>query len=99
MIYKILFLNAGVPQSALTPTITVYKKVSDWTDVSSPPSITAIGGGGYKFTATPAEDLYFEIDGGASLSNLDRYKTGVIGPSDAYVDAASAPGPLKLVAM
>lgn len=88
MIYKILFLNAGVPQSGLTPTITLYKKVSDGTDVSSPPSITGIGGGGYKFIATPSEDLYFEIDGGASLSDLDRYKTGVIGPSDAYVDAA-----------
>ena len=88
MVYKIMFLNAGVPQSGLSPTITVYKKVSDGSDVASPPAISAIGGGGYKFTATPAEEIYLEIDGGASLSNLDRYKTGVIGPNDAYLDAA-----------
>jgi hypothetical protein len=45
MIYVVFFSNAGAPATGLTPTIGVYKKVSDGTDVTPAPAISEIGGG------------------------------------------------------
>ena len=39
MIYVVFFSNAGVPATGLTPTIGVYKKVSDGTDVTPAPTV------------------------------------------------------------
>jgi hypothetical protein len=66
----------------------MFKKVSDLSDVSTP-SVTEIGNGLYKFTHTPSEDIVFELDAGATISDAEaRYISGVISPQDAYLDAA-----------
>jgi hypothetical protein len=88
MIYVIYFSEAGAPKTGLTPTVTVYKKVSDGSDVGSPPSVTTIGGGFYKFTAAPSEALVVQVDGGAALANPDRYKVMQITPNDGGLDAS-----------
>ena len=44
MIYVVFFSNAGVPAPGLSPTIGVYKKVSDATDVD--PGALGLGGRG-----------------------------------------------------
>ena len=87
MIYVVFFSNAGVPATGLTPTIGVYKKVSDGTDVTPAPTVSEIGGGFYKFTATPAEALVVRMNGGGSLSDADKYKVMQITPNDAGLDA------------
>ena len=87
MIYVVFFSNAGVPATGLTPTIGVYKKVSDATDVTPAPTVSEIGGGFYKFTATPAEALVVRMNGGGSLSDADKYKVMQITPNDACLDA------------
>jgi hypothetical protein len=88
MIYVVFFSNAGAPATGLTPTIGVYKKVSDGTDVTPAPTVSEIGGGFYKFTATPAEALVVRMNGGGSLSDADKYKVMQITPNDAGLDAA-----------
>jgi hypothetical protein len=86
MIYVVFFSNAGVPATGLSPTIGIYKKVSDGTDVT-PPGVSEIGGGFYKFTASPAEALVVRMNGGGSLANADKYKVMQITPHDADLDA------------
>ena len=87
MIYVVFFSNAGVPATGLSPTIGVYKKVSDGTDVTPVPTVSEIGGGFYKFTATPAEALVVRLNGGGSLADADKYKVMQITPHDADLDA------------
>ena len=87
MIYVVFFSNAGVPATGLTPTIGIYKKVSDGTDVTPAPTVSEVGGGFYKFTATPAEALVVRMNGGGSLSDGDKYKVMQITPNDACLDA------------
>ena len=87
MIYVVFFSNAGVPATGLSPTIGVYKKVSDGTDVTPAPTVSEIGGGFYKFTATPAEALVVRMNGGGSLADADKYKVMQITPHDADLDA------------
>jgi hypothetical protein len=86
MIYVVFFSNAGAPATGLTPTIGVYKKVSDATDVTPAPTVSEIGGGFYKFTATAAEALVVRMNGGGSLSDADKYKVMQITPNDASLD-------------
>jgi hypothetical protein len=87
MIYVVFFSNAGVPATGLSPTIGVYKKVSDATDVTPVPSVLEVGGGFYKFTANPAETLVVRLDSGGSLADADKYKVMQITPHDADLDA------------
>ena len=87
MIYVVFFSNAGAPATGLTPTIGVYKKVSDATDVTPAPTVSEIGGGFYKFSASPAEALVVRMNGGGSLSDADKYKVMQITPHDADLDA------------
>jgi hypothetical protein len=86
--YVMYFTSQGAPKTGLTPSIITYKKVSDNSDVSSPPSVSEIGGGGYKFTAAPSEAYFVVVDGGASLVNAERYKVMQITPNDTSLDAA-----------
>jgi hypothetical protein len=88
MIYVVFFSNAGAPATGLTPTIGVYKKVSDATDVTPAPTVSEIGGGFYKFSATPAEALVVRMNGGGTLSDTDKYKVMQITPNDADLDTA-----------
>jgi hypothetical protein len=87
MIYVVFFSTAGVPATGLSPTIDVYKKVSDALDVTPVPTIAEIGGGFYKFTATPAEALVVRMNGGGALSDADKHKVMQITPNDACLDA------------
>jgi hypothetical protein len=87
MIYVVYFSNAGVPATGLSSSIVAYKKVADGSDVASPPAITEIGVGFYKFTAAPAEALAVQVDGGTGLANADRYKVMQITPHDGDLDA------------
>jgi hypothetical protein len=87
MIYVMYFSDAGAPKTGLSPMITIYKKVSDGSDVADPPAVSEIGGGFYKFTAAPAEALVVQVDGGATLVDTDRYKVLQITPHDADLDA------------
>jgi hypothetical protein len=87
MIYAVFFSSAGVPATGLTPTIGVYKKVSDATDVTPVPTVSEIGGGFYKFSASPAEALVIRMNGGESLAEADKYKVMQITPNDASLDA------------
>jgi hypothetical protein len=87
MIYVVFFSSAGVPATGLSPTIGVYKKVSDGTDVTPAPAVAEVGGGFYKFTATPAEALVVRMNGGGSLGDADKYKVMQITPHDADLDA------------
>jgi len=87
MIYVVYFSDAGAPKTGLSPSLVTYKKVSDGSDVASPPAVTEIGGGFYKFAATPAEALVVRVDGGAALASADRHKVMQITPHDADLDA------------
>lgn len=71
---EIYFSDSGVPIEGLTPTFDNLKRVSDGVDVT-PPAITEIGGGWYKFDIDPTERLTGVIDGGASLLiDAERYQ-------------------------
>jgi hypothetical protein len=87
MIYVMYFSEAGAPKTGLSPVLVTYKKVSDGSDAASPPAVSEIGGGFYKFAATPAEALVVGVDGGAGLADADRYKVLQITPHDADLDA------------
>ena len=82
-----LFQQCRGPATGLTPTIGVYKQVSDATDVTPAPTVSEIGGGFYKFSASPAEALVVRMNGGGSLSDADKYKVMQITPHDADLDA------------
>lgn len=84
MLYEIYFTDGGVPKTGLTPDweslLTVAVPGVDKS--ASAPTINEIGGGKYCFEITfgtapwdvTAKDLTGVIDGGASLSDADRYK-------------------------
>ena len=93
MTYKVFFAALGIPATGLSPSITTFKKVSDGSDVGSPPAITETGGGWYKFTYAPAFDIVLVIDGGATLDDSERYASGKITPEDdniSNLDVASS---------
>lgn len=72
--YKVYFAEAGVATTGLTVTWEYLKKVSDGTDEGSPPAFTEIGGGWYKYSYSPTEDMVGVIDGSATItSDSDRY--------------------------
>jgi hypothetical protein len=87
MIYVVYFSSAGVPATGLTPTIGIYKKVSDGTDVTPAPTVAEVGGGFYKFSASPGEALLVRLNGGGTLADADKYKVIQITPHDADLDA------------
>jgi hypothetical protein len=78
MTYTVFFKNAGVPATGLTPVWSSLRRVSDTTTYLPLPTITEIGGGFYKFVATPSEALVGVIDGGIALPAADRYSQVVI---------------------
>jgi hypothetical protein len=92
MQYEISFVNSvtNAPITGLTPIWTSLVKVSDGTAYSQP-TISEVGGGIYKFTATLTEDVVGRIDGGAGVATSDRYIFPVLlSPSDAYLDGIKA---------
>jgi len=88
IVYTVGFKNAGVPATALTPTITTPVLASTGAAYSGATTVAELAGGSYKFAADPSEAVFLGVDGGAGLANADRYVQMVIGPQDAYLDAA-----------
>ena len=80
MIYVVFFSNAGVPATGLSPTIGVYKKVSDGTDVT--PVAHGFGDWGrvLQVHGDPAEALVVRMNGGGTLADADKYKVMQITP-------------------
>ena len=52
------------------------------------PTVSEIGGGFYKFAASPAESVAVRMNGGGALSDADKYKVMQVTPNDASLDAA-----------
>lgn len=85
------YLRFRHSDTGLTPSFIYFKKSLDLTDVGSPPAINALvyagAGGTYYFDYSPTFDIVYEIDGGASISDVNiRYISDSIGPSDVWVD-------------
>jgi len=73
----VFFTNAGIPQTGLTPVINGW--VVNGTPVISAQAMIEIAGGFYYYDFVGYDesiDYVFSVDGGASLSNHDRYKFG-----------------------
>jgi hypothetical protein len=82
MDYVTYFSDNGAPQTGLSPVVDIYKKVGDGNDVTPAPAVTELGGGFYKFSASPSEDRVVRLDGGTGLADADRYKVLLISPQD-----------------
>jgi hypothetical protein len=84
----VYFSSLGVPSTGLTPTWNSLKNVSDGTDYTPQPTISAIGGGWYKFTLDldSFDHVVGVIDGGGTLANADRYKNFEVSYASIGVD-------------
>ena len=81
MDYKVYFANAGVPATGLSLTWETLEDL-DGNDVGSPPAFIEIGGGWYKFSLTPTEELVGVVDGSGTLADADRYVPVDFTPDD-----------------
>lgn len=84
------FTSNSIPQPGLTPLIDVFElgatAVSPSVHVVSSSSMNEIGGGWYRYdfaSYDPAKSYVFNIDGGSSLTDCDRYKYG---GNESYVE-------------
>jgi hypothetical protein len=82
MLITAFFTNNGVPEKGLTPAISGWR-ISDGAKVVDEQAMTEINDDKawevfYKYSYSQPDDaLYFFVaDGGATLSNFDRYKGG-----------------------
>lgn len=77
LVNTISIRNAGTRVTGLTPTWAFFKKLSDNSDISSPPAITEVAQGVYKFSYDPegaGGEAVGQIDAGGSVSAAaDRY--------------------------
>ena len=72
--YILFIRNNGAPATGLLPVFITLKKVSDASNYLPIPTISEIGGGLYKYDATPSEHLVGVVDAGVSiLNNTERY--------------------------
>lgn len=73
--------------TGLFPTFTLFRKVSDLSDLLPGPTIFEIANGSYYFDYIPTFDVHFEVDGTAAISDVTiRYISDNLGPKDGYVD-------------
>lgn len=85
---SVYITDLGVPKTGLTPTWNVLKKVASGADVTPQPSITAVGGGWYKFDANVPVDEQWAgiIDAGATVASAsERYIPVLLIDSDLTV--------------
>lgn len=75
--YMFSVRSAGVRKTGMTPTFVFFKKLSDGSDVT-PPTVSEVAQGQYKFTYDPAVPASGQIDAGST----------VIDPGDRYIDVA-----------
>ena len=89
MIYVIYFADEGIPKTGLSPTIDIFVKVDSGTSAGTPPSITELSGGAYKFTYTPTEEVMIRVDSeDATMSDSERYIPLIAGSHDDDLDVA-----------
>lgn len=81
--------STGAPMTGLTPTFSVYK--DDLGADKTPPGISEVGGGAYKFTVTVASErgVVYVVDGGASAA--PRYQARYVRGEDWNADNADVP--------
>lgn len=84
------FTSASIPQTGLTPTIDMFElgptPASPSVHVVVASTMVEIGGGWYRYDFSaydPAKSYVFNIDGGDTLSDCDRYKHG---GNESYVE-------------
>jgi len=81
--YIIFYTKNGTPETGLSPTIDIFKLVSNNTDVASPPTITEIGGGFYKFSYSTSDAIVARIDSNdETMPVTERYKVLQISKND-----------------
>jgi len=91
MIYVIYFADLGTPKTGLSPTIDIFIKVSDGSSAGTPPSITELSGGYYKFSYAPTEDICIRIDSeDSNMADRDRYIVSVVSPYDTGLENIKA---------
>lgn len=78
------FTNSGVPESGLTPNISIYR-IGDNALIVATTTMTEITNGAYKYNFDALavnEDYDIWVDGGVALNDAERYKkrTVTVGP-------------------
>jgi len=87
-IYTISFRNTDTGLAG-TLTFPIFQKLSDGSAPTNPaPAFMEIGAGLYKFTYVAAEEVVFQVDGGASIPATNRFVSGVLSPVDTNLDTA-----------
>lgn len=78
-----LKFGAGNPatNTGLTPTFTLFRLEGITALVAPGITETPAGSGLYRFQYTPTMSISFVVDGGAALSDSDRYISGAIDPN------------------
>jgi len=73
-LYCVYIANKGARATGKSPTIDVYVKASDGTSAGTPPVITELSGGWYKFTCVPTELYVIGINtNDTAMTDADRY--------------------------
>jgi len=81
-IITVHFTSNSIPHTGLSPIIDVFELgsvVTSSTHVVPAATMAEIGGGWYRYDFSsydPSKNYVFNIDGGSSLSDCDRYKYG-----------------------
>lgn len=89
MIYTLYFSDGAGHKTGLSPTLDIFVKVSDGTSAGTPPAVTELSGGFYKFTYTPTYDVAIRIDSNdANMAGVDRYIPLIASPHDDDLDTA-----------
>lgn len=85
MRWQVVFSDGGVPETGLSPTISVWR-YEDGSSAGTPPTVTEISAGNapgwYAFEAAPERRILVTIDGTDTLPDADRYVHLVISPND-----------------
>lgn len=88
MIYVVYFSDLGAPKTGLSPTLDLFIKVSNGTSAGTPPTVSELSGGFYKFTYSPSEDVAIRVDSNdVTMADRDRYIPIEVSPHDDDLDA------------
>lgn len=81
--YVIYYSDLGTPKTGLSPVIDVFIKVSDGTSAGTPPTVTELSGGFYRFEYNPTEEVAIRVDSqDTNMADADRYITLIASPED-----------------
>ena len=83
MIYVVYLTDRGSPATGLSPSFDVFVKTADGSSAAPAPAIEEMEGGAYKFSYSPAVDIFGRIDANdAALDDRDRYVPILLTPYD-----------------